>query len=165
MRGKMDVQEKTDKTIIVFSGDLDKVLAAFNIAVGAAAMGFGVNMYFTFWGLNVLRGKDGKGKGKTVKDRMFAMMMPKGPMKLNLSRMHMMGMGTWLIKKVMKQQKVAMLPELIRNAQEMGVKFIACQMSMDMMGIKIEELIDGVEIAGVAGYLEAAEKSNLNLFI
>jgi peroxiredoxin family protein len=155
----------TGKTIIVFSSDLDRVLAAFNIAVGAAAMGFDVHMYFTFWGLNVLRKGEAKAGNKSAMDRVFARRMPKGPENLSLSKMHMMGLGTRMMKRIMKRKNVALLPELVETAQESGVKFIACQMSMDVMGIKREELIDGVDISGVAGYLEVADNSSVNLFI
>jgi len=153
------------KTIVVFSGDLDKVLASFIIANGEAAMGRSVTMFFTFWGLNVLR----KGKGKAVRkpfiDKMFGMMMPKGTKKLTLSKMNMAGMGTALMKKVMKDKNVNSLEELMQLAMANGVKLYACTMSMDIMGIKAEELIEGVELAGVASYLGDAEESNINLFI
>lgn len=161
----MATQDKMNKTIIVFSDDLDKVMAAFMVATGAAAMGFGVSMYFTFWGLSVLRKENAKAGGKSLIDKMFALMMPKGTNKLVLSKMHMLGAGTWMMKRVMAQKQVAMLPELIKTAQDMGVNFIVCQMTMDMMGLKKEELIDGLSFTGVAGYLAAAEESNVNLFI
>ncbi len=156
---------KTEKTIVVFSNDLDKALASFIIANGAAATGNQVNIFFTFWGLNVLR-KSGPVKVKKgLLDAMFGFMMPKGPSKLSLSKMHMMGMGTEMMKYVMKSKNVNTLQELMKQARDCGVKFIACQMSMDVMGIKPEELIDGVEIGGVAAYMNSAEKSDVNLFI
>lgn len=153
------------KTLIVFSGDLDKVLASFIIANGAASMGRPVTMFFTFWGLNVLRKGDQKTVKKPLIDAMFGMMMPKGYNKLTLSKMNMGGMGTAMMKKVMKDKNVDSLQDLIKQAMFNGVKIIACTMSMDIMGITKEEIIDGVEYAGVAAYLGDAEESNVNLFI
>ena len=153
------------KTIIVFSGDLDRVLASFIIANGAAAMGRPVTMFFTFWGLNVLR------KGSKVKvqksfiEAMFGGMMPRGTGKLKLSKLNMGGMGTAMMKMVMKQKNVDSLETLIAKAMKAGVKIVACTMSMDIMGIKEEELIPGVELGGVGAYLGDAEESNVNLFI
>lgn len=161
----MSISEKNDKTLIVFSGELDKVMAAYNIAIGAASMGFQVHMFFTFWGLNVLRKENAHIKGKTMIEKMFGFMMPKGVNKLKLSKMDMGGLGTWMMKQRMKSKQIAMLPELIKTSQDMGINMIACQMTMDMMGIKREELIDGLNYTGVAGYLAEAENSNLNLFI
>lgn len=153
------------KTIIVFDGDLDKVLAAFIIANGAAAMGRPVTMFFTFWGLNALRRPEKVKVKKPFLDRMFGMMMPRGTGKLKLSNMNMGGMGTRLMKKVMKDKNVSSLEELMRQAMAQGVRLVACTMSMDVMGITKEELIDGVELAGVASYLGDAEVSNVNLFV
>ena len=153
------------KTIIVFDGDLDKVLASFIIANGAAAMGRPVTMFFTFWGLNALRKPEKVHVKKPFIEKMFGFMMPRGTAKLKLSKMHMMGMGTKMMKKVMKSKNVSSLEELIRQAQENGVKLVACTMSMDVMGITPEELIDGVELAGVVSYLGDAEQSNVNLFV
>ena len=154
-----------DKTIIVFSGDLDRALAAFVIANGAAAMGQKVTMFFTFWGLNVLRRRDPKPVKKNLVERMFALMLPKGPDALKLSKLNMGGLGTAMMKAVMKAKNIDPLPAMIRSAQEAGVRLIACQMSMDMMGIKPEELMDGVEVGGVATYLNEADKGNISLFI
>ena len=128
----MSENNKTNKTIIVFSNDLDRVLAAFNIAVGAAALGFGVSMYFTFWGLYVLKKENAIVKGKTLIGKIFDFIMPNGPGNLHLSKMKMLGIGTWIIKKIMKNKQIAMLPELIMMAQELDVRLIACQMSMDI---------------------------------
>ncbi len=153
------------KTIIVFSNDLDKVLASFIIANGAAAMGREVTMFFTFWGLNVLRKSKSPKLKKGLIDTMFGKMMPKGTTKLKLSKMNMAGMGSKMMKKVMKDKNVSSLEELLQQAKDSGIKLIACTMSMDIMGIKKEELIDGVEYAGVATYLGSAEESNVNLFI
>lgn len=153
------------KTLIVFSGDLDKVLASFIIANGAAAMGRKVTMFFTFWGLNALRKTEKKKVKKSFLDKMFGAMMPRGTKKLKLSKMHMGGMGTAMMKKVMKDKNVDTLEDLMKSAMDNGVKIVACTMSMDVMGIKKEELIDGIEYAGVAAYLGDAEESNVNLFI
>jgi len=159
------LQLPQNKTIIVFSGDLDKAIASFIIANGAAAMGRKVTMFFTFWGLNVLRKPKGKLPRKDFLARMFGMMMPKGSKKLGLSRMNMLGMGPRMIRMVMGMKNVDSLERLIQQAKDNGVVLMACQMSMDVMGIKHEELIDGVEVGGVATYLGEAEDSNVNLFI
>lgn len=153
------------KTIVVFSGDLDKVLASFIIANGAAAMGRPVTMFFTFWGLNVLRRPEKQAVEKSMMENMFGTMMPRGTGKLKLSKMNMGGMGTAMMKKIMKDKNVDSLEELIQKAMEAGVRIVACTMSMDVMGIKAEELIDGVELGGVGAYLGDAEESNVNLFI
>lgn len=150
------------KTILMFSDDLDKAFAALVIANGAAAMDSPVTMFFAFWGLNVLR-KPASSKGKDLLAKMFGFMMPKGPDKLKLSKMNMMGMGTTMMKYVMKKKNVKLLPELIASAKEQGVRFVACSMSMDVMGIRQEELIDGVEIGGVVTFLDAGEKSNMTM--
>lgn len=158
--------DTTKKTIIVFSGDLDKLLAAFVIANGAAAMGDDVTMFFTFWGLNALR-KEGAGttEGKSSLQKMFAKMLPKTPSDAPLSRMNMGGMGARMMKKVMREQNVDNLETMRSLAVEQEIKMIACTMSMDVMGVKEEELIDGVEFAGVATYLGDADEANVNLFI
>lgn len=159
--------DKNGATMVVFSGDLDKTIASFIIASGAAAMGKQVTMFFTFWGLNVLR-KSGGAPSHVEKDfmeKMFGMMMPKGPSALPLSKMNMAGMGSKMIQYAMERKNVDSLETLMHNAIAAGVKLIACTMSMDIMGIKAEELIDGVEFGGVATYLGDAEDSGLNLFI
>ncbi len=153
------------KTLIVFSGDLDKVLASFIIANGAAAMGRPVTMFFTFWGLNALRKSEKQPVKKPFMDAMFGAMMPRGTSKLTLSNMNMGGMGTAMMKKVMKDKNVDSLEALMKQAMFNGVRLVACTMSMDVMGITREELIDGIEYAGVAAYLGDAEESNVNLFI
>ncbi|NCC15808.1 MAG: CoA-disulfide reductase [Clostridia bacterium] len=153
------------KTIIVFSGDLDKVLASFIIANGAASMGRPVTMFFTFWGLNALRKSEMASVKKPFMDKMFGTMMPRGSKKLKLSKMHMGGMGTAMMKKVMKDKNVDSLESLMQHAMNKGIRLVACTMSMDIMGITKEELLDGVEYAGVASYLGDAEESNVNLFI
>ncbi|MDP3448138.1 MAG: DsrE/DsrF/DrsH-like family protein [Eubacteriales bacterium] len=153
------------KTIIVFSGDLDKVLASFIIANGAAAMGRPVTMFFTFWGLNVLRKASKVKVQKSFIEAMFGGMMPRGAGKLKLSKMNMGGMGTAMMKMVMRQKNVDSLETLIQKAMKAGVKIVACTMSMDIMGIQEKELIEGVELGGVGAYLGDAEESNVNLFI
>ncbi|WP_416825399.1 CoA-disulfide reductase [Ectobacillus polymachus] len=158
-------QTKDGATIVVFSGDLDKALASFIIANGAAAMGKKVTMFFTFWGLNILRKEAAPRVEKDSVEKMFGMMMPKGPDELPLSKMNMGGMGTKMMKHVMNKKNVASLPSLIQTAQQAGVKLIACTMSMDVMGIKKEELLDDIEYAGVATYLSDTEDAGLNLFI
>lgn len=154
-----------DKTIIVFSGDLDKALASFIIATGAASMGRKVTMFFTFWGLTILRRPEAVPVKKNFIEKLFGFMLPTGAKKLGLSRMNMGGAGTAMMRAIMKSKNVASLEELIASALEFGVKIVACQMSMDIMGIKQEELIEGVEIGGVATMLGAAETSDTNLFI
>jgi peroxiredoxin family protein/TusA-related sulfurtransferase len=161
------VSDKTrkSKTIIVFSNDFDRVMASFIIANGAASMDSDVTMFFTFWGLNVLRKKPSSPVRKNVMEKMFAMMMPQGASRLKLSKMNMAGLGTAMMKGVMQQKNVSSLESLIDKAKLSGVKLVACTMSMDIMGIKKEELIDGVELGGVAMYLDHAEAGNVNLFV
>jgi peroxiredoxin family protein len=153
------------KSIIVFSGDFDKAMAAFVIANGAAAMGSQVTMFFTFWGLNVLRKAQSVAVRKNLVERMFGWMMPRGADKLTLSKMNMGGMGLHMIKGIMHKKNVSSLPQLIDSARQAGVRLVACAMSMDLMGIHKEELIDGVEEGGVAMYLGNAEAGSVNLFI
>lgn len=153
------------KTLIVFSDDMDRALASFVIANGAAAMGRQVTIFFTFWGLNVIKKEF---KPKTKRDfmgLMFGKMMPGNSKKLGLSKMNMLGMGPVMMRKRMKDKQVDSLEKMIATAIDNGVRLIACQMSMDVMGVVKEDLIDGIEIGGVATYLEEAEKANLNLFI
>lgn len=153
------------KTIIVFSGDMDKVMASLIIANGAAAMGSDVTMFFTFWGLNTLRKAKKIQVKKDFMEKLFGWMMPRGPEKMGLSKMNFGGMGAAMMKSIMRKKNVNTLPDLLESAQMMGVKMIACTMSMDVMGIREEELIDGVEFAGVASYLGEADEANVNLFI
>jgi NADPH-dependent 2,4-dienoyl-CoA reductase/sulfur reductase-like enzyme/peroxiredoxin family protein/TusA-related sulfurtransferase/rhodanese-related sulfurtransferase len=153
------------KTMVIFDGDFDKALASFIIANGAAAMGRPVTMFFTFWGLNILRKHNKVKVKKTAVEKMFGAMMPRGTAKLALSKMNMLGMGTRMMKMIMKKKNVLTLDELIKSAMENGVRIVACTMSMDVMGIKKEELIDGIEYAGVASYLGDAEMADVNLFI
>ena len=157
--------DATKKTIVVFSGDLDRLMAAFIIAVGAAAMGNDVTMFFTFWGLNALRRDNPPPVKKDFLARMFGWMMPRGAKKAKLSKLNMAGMGTAMMKMVMRNKHVESVDELIAQAQDLGVKLIACTMSMDVMGITQAELIDGIELGGVASYLGSADEANVNLFI
>src|SRR5208337_5414801 len=150
-----------DKTIVVFSGDLDKALASFVITNGALAMGRKVTMFFTFWGLNILRKPDKiKGLGKNIIEAAFARMMPRGSRKLTLSRMSMGGLGGMLIRGIMRNKNVPALEEMISAAIKGGARIVACQMSMELMGIRREELIDGIQVGGVASYLEASEHAD-----
>jgi NADPH-dependent 2,4-dienoyl-CoA reductase/sulfur reductase-like enzyme/peroxiredoxin family protein/rhodanese-related sulfurtransferase/TusA-related sulfurtransferase len=153
------------KTIVVFSDDFDRVMASFIIANGAASMGSEVTMFFTFWGLNVLRKSENVKVKKGLLEAMFGRIMPRGTGELGLSKLNMVGMGAALMKNIMKKKHVASLNELIDAARLSGVRLVACTMTMDIMGIKREELIDGVEEGGVAMYLDQAEAGNVNLFI
>ena len=159
------VKEQNDKTFVVFSGDLDKTIAAFIIANGAAAMGRKVTMFFTFWGLNILRKPKKVKVAKSFIEKMFGMMMPRGTTKLGLSRMNMGGAGAKMIRGIMKQKGISSLEELVESAKAHGVRIVACQMSMDIMGIHQEELIDGVELGGVATFIGSGEESDMSLFI
>jgi NADPH-dependent 2,4-dienoyl-CoA reductase/sulfur reductase-like enzyme/peroxiredoxin family protein/rhodanese-related sulfurtransferase/TusA-related sulfurtransferase len=152
-------------SIIVFSNDMDRVLAAFVLANGAAATGRNVTMFFTFWGLTVLRTKKTGQVKKDFMGRMFGMMLPKGMDDLSLSQINFGGMGPKLMKKRMKQKQVDQLRSMYTQARMAGVRMVACQMSMDIMGIPQQELLDGIEIGGVATYMEAASESGVNLFI
>ena len=152
-------------SIVLFSNDLDKALAGFIMATGFASLGHDVSIFCTFWGLNVLRKDTPPPVQKDLISKMFGWMMPRGPRKLALSKMHMMGMGTKMMKNVMKSKNVDDLPTLIKQAQMMGVKLLACEMAMNMMGIQMVELIDGVEPAGVANFAALSEKSDTTLFV
>ena len=157
---------RTDKTMIVFSGDLDRAIAAFIIANGAAAMGNRVTMFFTFWGLNILRKPSAPPVHKALLERMFGWMMPRGPAALKLSKLNMLGVGTAMMKMVMAQKNVETLPNLIASASSSGrIRLVACSMTMDVMGLKKEELLDGLDYGGVAAMLDAADQSNATLFI
>ena len=159
------VSETRGKTIVVFNGDLDKVIAGFIIANGALAMGRPVTMFFTFWGLNALRKADKVKVKKSFIEKMFGAMLPRGAGRLKLSKMNMGGIGTAMMKGIMKDKNIDSLEDLMKKAIDNGVKIVACSMSMDVMGIRKEELIDGVEIGGVGTYLGDAENSDVNLFI
>ena len=154
-----------DKTIIVFSDDLDKALASFVIANGIVATGKKVSMFFTFWGLSVIKKKQKPPVRKDIFGKMFGMMLPSSSSKLSLSKMNMGGIGSRMMRLIMKKKNIESLETLISQACDAGVEMIACTMSMDVMGVKKEELLDNVQLGGVAAYLERAEKSNMSLFI
>ncbi|MCL1971526.1 MAG: DsrE/DsrF/DrsH-like family protein [Endomicrobia bacterium] len=153
------------KNFIVFSGDLDKAIASFIMANAAAALGRKVSMFFTFWGLNILKKPEKVKVKKDLISKMFGMMMPGNSKKLGLSKMNMGGIGAKMIRAVMKKKNVSSLEELMTTAQKHGVTFVACSMSMDIMGVKPEELIDGVKLGGAAAMLAHAEESDMSLFI
>ncbi|MDO9576778.1 MAG: DsrE/DsrF/DrsH-like family protein [Candidatus Cloacimonadales bacterium] len=154
-------------TMIVFSGELDKIIAAFIIATGAASMGTKVSMFFTFWGSATLRAPQKKAKGKNLIGKMFGMMLPKGFKHLKLSNMNMAGIGAVMIKDIMKKKKVPSLDEMLEIAEELEVQISICEMSMDLMGMKREEMIDYkfLRYCGVATFLNDALKSKSTLFI
>lgn len=154
-----------NKTIVVFSDDLDKALASFVIASGAAASGKRVTMFFTFWGLNVIKKREKPAVDKDLMGRMFGWMLPAHSGQLRLSKLNMWGMGSRMMRGIMRRKKIASLEELMRQAIDSGVEMIACTMSMDVMGVRREELLDNVTLGGVASYLDRTEEANLNLFI
>ena len=158
-------QPTDHKTIVVFSDDLDKALASFVIANGAAAAGKKVTLFFTFWGLNIIKKQNKPAVEKDLMGKMFGWMLPSSSEKLKLSKMNMGGMGSKMMRMIMKQKRIDSLESLIQQAIDNGVEMIACTMSMDVMGVKQEELLDHVKLGGVATYLERAEEANLNLFI
>ena len=153
--------------LILFSGELDKALASFVIATGAAAMGMDVVMFFTFWGTPILRNKGKKVGGKDFMGKMFGAMLPKGISEVKLSKMNMAGMGTAMMKSLMKKKNVASLEEMLELAAEMGVRIFICEMSMGLMGFKREEMIEypNLTFCGVAKFLEEAQNSKVQLFI
>lgn len=160
-----NTKESHNKSMVVFSDDLDKAIASFIIANGAASMGRKVTMFFTFWGLNIIKKQDKVAVKKSLIPKMFSTMLPRGSKKLSLSKMNMGGLGSQMIRGLMKKHNVDSLEDLIKQAMDSGVKIIACNMSMDLMGVDEKELIDGVEFGGVATYLAEGEASDINLFI
>lgn len=154
-----------NKTLIVFSDDLDKALASFVIANGAASTGKKVTMFFTFWGLNVIKKQHKPTVTKDIFGKMFGWMLPTHSGKLKLSKMNMGGAGSWMMRLIMKRKRIDSLESLIQQAIDNGVEMIACTMSMDVMAVQKEELMDNVTLGGVASYLERAEEANVNLFI
>ena len=164
---RLEAGTKDQLSMVVFSGDLDKILAALIIATGAVAYDMKVKLFFTFWAISALRDPKKNGKGKNLIEKMFGMMLPKGTKKVTLSKMHMAGMGTAMIKGIMKKHKVASLEELISIAAENGVEINICEMSMNIMGFKKEEMIDypHMTICGVATFLSDAAESKIQLFI
>ena len=148
---------------MVFSGDLDKAMAALVIATGAAASSMDVTLFFTFWGLNVIK-KGGLFKGEGFMGKMFNV-LARGGDAIGPSRLNMLGIGRWLMKRIMKQKNVNLPKEMIKEAKELGVKFLACEMSMRVMGIRKEDLIETDGIVGVATYIQEASNSEITLFI
>ncbi|MEH7086874.1 DsrE/DsrF/DrsH-like family protein [Neobacillus drentensis] len=157
--------EKKKTTIVLFSGDYDKAMAAYIIANGAAAYDHEVTIFHTFWGLNALRKDEHIPVKKGLMEKMFGKMMPRGADKMGLSKMNFGGFGQKMIKDIMKKHNAMPLPQLIEMAQEQEVKLVACTMTMDLLGLKQEELLDNIDYAGVATYLADAEEGNVNLFI
>lgn len=154
-----------DKTFVLFSDDLDKALATFVLANGAAATGEKVTIFFTFWGLNVIKKTKKPKVRKDIFGKMFSMMLPSDSGALKLSKMNMMGAGAKMMRHIMKHRNIDSLEQLREAAVNNGVEFIACQMSMDVMGVTREELLDNVTIGGVATYMNRTDTANLNLFI
>jgi peroxiredoxin family protein len=152
-------------TMVLFSGDFDKVFAAFIIATGALAMGKTVSIFVTFWGLDAIKKPVIKTAGRQILEKMVLWMRPKGPLQLGTSKMNFCGIGPRLFRYMMGKKNVESLSSLIEMAREMGIKIIACQMSMDVMGIKREDLLDGIEFGGVATMLNDSFRSNTTLFI
>jgi peroxiredoxin family protein len=151
-------------TLFVFSGDVDRLMTAFIIATGAAAMGMQVTMYFSFWALPILK-KTTILTGKSVPEKLMALMLPAGPERAGTSKMHMLGIGPAMLKMMLKKHNVETLPGLIALAREMDIRLIACQMTMEVMGITKDELIDDLDYGGVATYLGDACDSRITLFI
>jgi peroxiredoxin family protein len=163
-----EIRERTvghQCAIIVFSGDLDKALAGFVLATGAAAAGLEVSMFFTFWGLSVLKKPGAGGSRKTLKESMFSLMTPSSSLGLGTSQMNFLGIGAAMMRSMMKEKNIASLEELMDVARDLGVKLMACTMSMDVMGVTKDELIDGLEYGGVAAYMADASQSRVTLFI
>lgn len=159
------MSETKKTTIVLFSGDYDKAMAAYIIANGAAAYDHEVTIFHTFWGLNALRKEDHVSVKKGLLEKMFGKMMPRGADKMGLSKMNMAGMGPKMIKHVMKKHNAMTLPQLIELAQEQDIKLVACTMTMDLLGLDQAELLEGIDYAGVAAYLADAQDGNVNLFI
>jgi len=158
--------EKDKFTLVLFSGELDKALAAFMMATTAASMNMEVTIFFTFWGLNIIRRKDSKNTGKGVMRKMLGIMNKGGASRAKLSRLNMFGLGTWMMKKLMKKSNMPSLEELMKMAEEMGVKMIPCSNTCGMMGLTEETFLDGVmSQAGAAFFLDQAKDSNITLFI
>ncbi len=158
--------EREKVTVVVFSDELDKALAAFNIATTAAAMGMDVTMFFTFWGLNVIKKNEGPIRNKGVMRKMLNWMNRGGSKRLKLSKFNMLGLGTWMMKKLMREVKMPSVEEMIAQAKRMGVKFVACTTSIGTMGLGEDAFIPEVDsFAGAATFLGEARKGTVNLFI
>jgi peroxiredoxin family protein len=163
-----EVRERTvdDRaTLVLFSGDLDKAIAAMVIATGAAAAGLETSIFCTFWGLSILKKKGGARSKRGLKEKMFSMMTPDSTESFGVSKMNYFGIGAKMLRSMMKDKDISSLEELIEMARDLDVKFIACTMSMDAMGIEKEELVDGLEYGGVAAYMADAANSKVTLFI
>ena len=167
MRAKTSKLQPNKMSMLCFSGDLDKVLATFILATSAAAMNMEVMIFFSFWGCTALRKKKARVKGKDIFGKMFGFMLPKGAEKISLSNMHMGGMGTGMMKWLMKKKNVDSLPEMIKTAEEQGIKIYVCEMSMEIMGMKREEIIDYKDLtfAGAGKFLQEAAGTDINLFV
>jgi peroxiredoxin family protein len=169
MEGRLaEIRERTvdDRaTLVVFSAELDKVLTAFVIATGAASAGLETSIFFTFWGLAALKRKGAAGGPKSVMERMLAMMTPGSTESMGLSKLNFFGAGAVMLRKMMKDKDIASLEDLVAMARDLDVKMIACTMSMDALGVRKDELIDGLEYGGVATYLADAARSRVTLFI
>jgi len=162
----MPEKEKEKMTIVVFSGDLDKALAAFILATTGASMGMDVSMFFTFWGLNIIKSNEGGMTGKGFKQKMFSLLNKGGTNRLKLSKFHMLGLGTWMMKLVMKDSRYPSIEEFITIAKDMGVKLIPCSTTCGMFGLTENSFRSGVEsIAGAAFFLNEARQSKVSLFI
>lgn len=159
------MEEKKKTTIVLFSGDYDKAMAAYIIANGAAAYDHEVTIFHTFWGLNALRKDSQVPTKKNFLEKMFEKMMPRGADKMGLSKMNYLGMGPKMIKSVMKKHNAVPLPQLVEMAQEQDVKLIACTMTMDLLGLQQDELLDEIDYGGVGAYVGDAEDGNISLFI
>ena len=152
-------------TLVVFSGDLDKVLASFIIGTGAAAMGLEVSMFFTFWGLSTLKKRQAKRHQRDLYERMFAVMTPSSTQAMGVSKLNFGGMGALMLRRMMKNKEIASLEELMDIARESGIRIIACTLSMDVLGVTAEDMVDGIELGGVGAYLGDAARSRVTLFI
>lgn len=151
-------------SLVVFSGDMDKTIAAFILATGAAAVGLEVSMFFTFWGLSAVK-QQKVYVGKNLIEQAFTALLPAGVNELGLSQMNFFGAGAAMMRKLMHDHEVTSLPELVALAQELGVRMIVCDMSRELLGVRAEELIDGVEFGGVAAFMGDASRSKVSLFI
>jgi peroxiredoxin family protein len=163
-----DLKERTPDnrlTMVVFSGDLDKVMASLVIATGAVGMGLDVSMFFTFWGLSALKKRSAKGHQRDFYERMFAAMTPTGTQAMGVSKLNFGGMGAIMLRRMMKNKEITSVEELMDLARESGVRMIACTLSMDVLGVTTEDLVDGLELGGVGAYLGDAAKSRVTLFI
>ena len=164
-----EIRERTpeDKaTIIVFSGDLDRLLASLVLATGAATAGLETTMFFTFWGLSALKKKGAAGvEAKTLKEKMFGMMTPSSTESMGVSKLNFFGMGAAMLRTMMKEKNVSSVEEMMALARELGVKMIACTMSMDVMGVERQQLADDIELGGVAAFMAEASRARVSLFV